>query len=509
MEYIALVLLGCLGLELISCYLPPGVIKQLVAWPTILIISGSSAVLFGIKPAIWTALIIYFSAFRIINLFKLIDGRKQLKYLRSSFLRSSLVLTLLQLVMVAVAYIFRNSSWNSRSLWEISSTLLFIGVTIVGLSLRRSLVKTRPKISQMSIQGSLPSLSVLIPARNETADLEQCLESLLRSDYPKLEIIVLDDCSQESRTPQIIRRYAQAGVRFIAGKQPPSSWTAKNYAYQQLINVANGQLVMFIGVDTRFETHTLSRMVELMRAKRKTMVSFMPLNVLPRQRLKSLLIQPLRYLWELGLPRRSLKRPPVLSTCWMLDKNVLIANGGFKGVSRNITPERFYASQTAKLSDGYSFVCLGKELGLSCKKNFDEQFQTAIRTRYPLLKQRLEAVSLLVLIELLLSIGPLVTLVYGIDASSTLIISMSALCILLTALITLRIAKQAYGTTLYAALIAYPFVFIYDVGLLLSSMWRYEFEEVVWKGRNVCVPVMQLEVGVQAAGLEPVSSNSG
>ena len=47
----------------------------------------------------------------------------------------------------------------------------------------------------------LPSISVLIPARNETEELHACLDALVASDYPKLEILVLDDCSQE-RQPQ-------------------------------------------------------------------------------------------------------------------------------------------------------------------------------------------------------------------------------------------------------------------------------------------------------------------
>ena len=45
--------------------------------------------------------------------------------------------------------------------------------------------------------SSLPLLSVLIPARNEEKRIGPCLESLLASDYPHLEILVLDDHSSD------------------------------------------------------------------------------------------------------------------------------------------------------------------------------------------------------------------------------------------------------------------------------------------------------------------------
>jgi chlorobactene glucosyltransferase len=41
----------------------------------------------------------------------------------------------------------------------------------------------------------LPRISVLIPARNEESNIKNCLESLMRQDYPNYEILVLDDSS--------------------------------------------------------------------------------------------------------------------------------------------------------------------------------------------------------------------------------------------------------------------------------------------------------------------------
>jgi hypothetical protein len=38
--------------------------------------------------------------------------------------------------------------------------------------------------------------------------------------------------------------------------------------------------------------------------------------------------------------------------------------------------------------------------------------------------------------------------------------------------------------------LAFPFAAIYDICMLNYSMWQYEFGEVIWKDRNVCIPIM-------------------
>jgi glycosyltransferase involved in cell wall biosynthesis len=121
-----------------------------------------------------------------------------------------------------------------------------------------------------------------------------------------LEILVLDDCSQIKRTSEIIKAYAHDGVRFIDGQAPPEHWLAKNFAYQQLADQANGDLILFCGVDTQFSPDSLRAIVEVMLKKNKSMISFIPKNIQLGQRFESIILQSLRYAWELALPRRFL-----------------------------------------------------------------------------------------------------------------------------------------------------------------------------------------------------------
>src|SRR4029077_9013676 len=105
-----------------------------------------------------------------------------------------------------------NYSIDSGILWNVFAVLeLGVAATMLVLTLRH-LDNTACEWQPRKIdETDLPTVTVAIPARNEDAQLDQCLQSLLAGDYPKLEIIVLDDCSQD-RTSEIIRRFAHDGV---------------------------------------------------------------------------------------------------------------------------------------------------------------------------------------------------------------------------------------------------------------------------------------------------------
>jgi cellulose synthase/poly-beta-1,6-N-acetylglucosamine synthase-like glycosyltransferase len=85
------------------------------------------------------------------------------------------------------------------------------------------------RVTPKQMITELPSVSVCIPARNEMHVMTECLESVLASTYPKLEVIVLDDRSEDT-TSTLVKAFARDGVRFVEGKKLPPGWLGKNYA---------------------------------------------------------------------------------------------------------------------------------------------------------------------------------------------------------------------------------------------------------------------------------------
>jgi cellulose synthase/poly-beta-1,6-N-acetylglucosamine synthase-like glycosyltransferase len=79
-----------------------------------------------------------------------------------------------------------------------------------------------------------PLVSIIVPARNEAVSIEACLRSLLAQDYPRFELIVIDDCSDDG-TGAIIDRLAQAEprLRAVRGEPLPPGWMGKVHAIDQ------------------------------------------------------------------------------------------------------------------------------------------------------------------------------------------------------------------------------------------------------------------------------------
>src|SRR5262245_32213722 len=120
-------------------------------------------------------------------------------------------------------------------------------------------------------------VSVLIPARNEEANLAACLDSALRQGATVGEALVYDDHSTDA-TPNILAAYAKrdALVRAIDQRPLPSGWLGKNFACARLAEEARCEWLLFLDADARLAEGAVARMVEEARKRDLTMLSAWP-----------------------------------------------------------------------------------------------------------------------------------------------------------------------------------------------------------------------------------------
>lgn len=97
-----------------------------------------------------------------------------------------------------------------------------------------------------------PTLSLVVPARNEEANIEACLASLLEQDYPGLELIVVNDRSTDA-TGRIARELARKDARLqvVDVEHLPEGWCGKNHAMQRGIERARGEWILMHDADCR------------------------------------------------------------------------------------------------------------------------------------------------------------------------------------------------------------------------------------------------------------------
>ena len=152
---------------------------------------------------------------------------------------------------------------------------LFLGVQLVTLLSNLvffPVLKAPPKEV-----GESPSVSILVPARNEAHNLPETLPRLLKNTRQGVELIVLDDGSADG-TRALLEGFAEnyPRLRVLSGKPLPDGWSGKNWACHQLSETASGDLLIFTDADVRWEPQTLAALLAFRKVHRAEFVSVWP-----------------------------------------------------------------------------------------------------------------------------------------------------------------------------------------------------------------------------------------
>jgi len=117
-------------------------------------------------------------------------------------------------------------------------------------------------------------VSILIPARNEEANIIALLQSIDRQDYPNYEVIVLDDDSTDA-TYALCKEFAARHPKFsiIKGKPLEAGWLGKNYACHQLAQQARGNYLLFLDADEQVDDHLINSAVHRIKSKNLALFS--------------------------------------------------------------------------------------------------------------------------------------------------------------------------------------------------------------------------------------------
>lgn len=190
-------------------------------------------------------------------------------------------------------------------------------------------------------RGPAPKVSLLIPARDEEANLSALMPMLARLNWPELEILILDDESGDATA----RVAAQGRARVIAGRPLPAGWLGKNWACHQLAKEARGEILIFCDADVRPEPDAIAATVGCLRAYRADAVTALPRQLLgtwsERAVLPVLLLMPLLGFLPLSqVPR--LRAPAVSVGCgqWFaFARAAYDALGGHAAVRREVVED--------------------------------------------------------------------------------------------------------------------------------------------------------------------------
>lgn len=129
-----------------------------------------------------------------------------------------------------------------------TTTIMTFVIVLLGLGITWIIFYKIPILPDAKeVLTDLPKISVIIPARNEEKNLPLLLKDLSKQTIPALEIICVDDNS-EDKTPQIA---LENGVKLISLKTKPEGWVGKSWACHNGAVTATGELLLFLDADVR------------------------------------------------------------------------------------------------------------------------------------------------------------------------------------------------------------------------------------------------------------------
>jgi len=191
-------------------------------------------------------------------------------------------------------------------------------------------------------RDTLPSVSVLIPTRNEAKNIGVCLRGALTQDHPRYEVIVVDDSSTDA-TVQIAQNVANNNqrLRVFRGRPVAPHWFGKTYAQYQAAQVSRGQYLLFLDADVVLDRRALSYMVTAAVKERAGILSILPLQV--KEGFWEGLLGPFKYFnLFLFFPTYAMDWPweamaaYANSQCMLVERNAYVKIGGHSNASETL-----------------------------------------------------------------------------------------------------------------------------------------------------------------------------
>jgi chlorobactene glucosyltransferase len=330
-----------------------------------------------------------------------------------------------------------------------------------------------------------PKVSLLIPARNEQANLELLLPTLVAQDYANLEIIVLNDHSTD-RTLEIAQSYAarNSRLRVIECGELLEGWLGKPNACRQLAEAATGEILVFTDADTLWQPEAISLCVKAMQATKADAMCAWPQQILSGW--FSSLVQPwmtwsvlaLLPVWLIPNPKYRLI---VSANGQMLafKRDCYASIGGFEPVKHSILEDMALARNVK--AQNKRFVLLNGLGSIKCKmySSTQETFDGFAKAAFVGLGSSVPALFVSILFFAWLFLAPWIWLIAAVVSDSSLTLPLVAIVL---SLLGRFVADLEFGYPLYL-FVQQPFSMIGWAVIAVASWRRFRKGETSWKGR--------------------------
>lgn len=337
-------------------------------------------------------------------------------------------------------------------------------------------------------------VSVLIPARNEAENIGRCLRSLSKQDYPNMEILVLDDNSEDG-TGQVVKNLAKKDprIKLLKGKPLKKGWLGKNYACHQLSKAAKGEYFVFTDADTLHFNNSISSAVCSLKANGLDALSVYPKQIMVtiHERMVVTFINfAILTLMPLILIKRS--KNPLFCTAigqfLLFKRDVYESIGGHESIAPEILDDVHISKQVKR--GGYRFMIFDGSNNIYCRmySNLSEVVKGFSKFIFAAFNFNIYTLAAVLSFILVLFLFPFILLPLGffVFEWSGLIINLMILQIFLVFIIKITLSFR-FRTRILDVLL-HPLSMIYIILIAVNSVFQAKFGQgVAWKGRKYVI----------------------
>ena len=332
-------------------------------------------------------------------------------------------------------------------------------------------------------------VSVLIPARNEEINIKRCLYSLIDQSYKNLEIIVLDDDSDD-QTYDVVKNISKnyESIKLVKGEAKTIGWTGKNWACNQLSKYANGDFLLFVDADTKLQKNTIAETVNEMNNNDIDLISLFP-NRITNTVIDKIISVTIGWFIFSCLPIIFSNKNPIFSSAFgqflLFRKGAYFSIGGHESIKDKILDDFELGRLITK--KGYNLNVLDgtERISTFSYSTEKEALEGLSKSIFPFFNNKL--IPFLILLILFLSMGLMpIFIMMGEFFGSKLTKSKEMIAYFIWGLLTLSWSISSYRSKQGLRYgILYPFITTLTAIVGIFSIITFLTKSVNWKNRNI------------------------
>jgi len=368
---------------------------------------------------------------------------------------------------------------------ELLQVLILSILLLMFLNLLQNL-KRIGGLENIKPQKPYPLVSVLIPARNEEQNIKKCVSSLVKSDYPRLEIIVLDDESKD-RTYEIVKRLSvgEEKLRIIRGKKLPPGWTGKNWSCHQLAQVSRGDWLLFTDADTTHRPHSVSIALGSAQKAKSVFVTCIP-HLIAKTWSEKLFMPVIPFAFLALIPFRliNLSKDSRLALgigpFILINRNVYFSFGGHESIKEKIVDDMALAKKSKEKKGKISVIDGTKIMNVRFYTSFKELWKGFSKNCYEAIGGFPHYLVAILLACYFLFIYPYLALWSALTSHQKIVVPLFQVTTL--SLIKIILSLRCRTNLIYGLL--HPLTIILALSILINS-FRLSFlkKKLEWKER--------------------------